>query len=83
MAVVLLLIGTNLKASRAVRGARFKKHVVEFSEDSGRAENRCDCEKDIGKNAKKPNALNSRLVPERSRLSSAAGFEAEDEPTSV
>ena len=41
MAEVLLLIGTNLKASRAVRGARFKKHVVEFSEDSGRAENRC------------------------------------------
>jgi hypothetical protein len=40
VAIVLLLIGTNLRAGRAGRSARFKKHVVEYSEDSGRAENR-------------------------------------------
>ena len=40
VAIVLLLIGTNLRAGRAGRSARFKKHVVEFSEGSGRAENR-------------------------------------------
>jgi len=38
VAIVLLLIGTNLRAGGAGRGARFKKHVVEYSE--GRAENR-------------------------------------------
>ena len=32
MAIVLLLIGTNLRAGGAGRGARFKKHVVEFTE---------------------------------------------------
>jgi hypothetical protein len=35
VAIVLLLIGTNLRAGRSSRGARFKKHVVEFSEGSG------------------------------------------------
>ena len=40
MAIVLLLIGTNLRANRAGRAARFKKHVVEYSESNGRAENR-------------------------------------------
>jgi len=39
VAIVLLLIGTNLRAGGAGRGARFKKHVVEFTEGSG-AENR-------------------------------------------
>ena len=32
VAIVLLLIGTNLRAGGAGRGARFKKHVVEFTE---------------------------------------------------
>ena len=32
MAIVLLLIGTNLRAGGGGRGARFKKHVVEFTE---------------------------------------------------
>ena len=40
VAIVLLLIGTNLRANRAGRAARFKKHVVEYSESNGRAENR-------------------------------------------
>jgi hypothetical protein len=35
VAIVLLLIGTNLRAGRTARGARFKKHVVEFNEGSG------------------------------------------------
>jgi len=39
VAIVLLLIGTNLRAGGAGRSARFKKHVVEFTEGSG-AENR-------------------------------------------
>jgi len=39
VAIVLLLIGTNLRAGGAGRGARFKKHVVEFTEGNG-AENR-------------------------------------------
>ena len=39
VAIVLLLIGTNLRAGSAGRGARFKKHVVEYTEGSG-AENR-------------------------------------------
>lgn len=37
MAIVLLLIGTNLRAGRVTRGARFKHHVVEFSEGQGAA----------------------------------------------
>merc|ERR1719438_144354 len=37
VAIVLLLIGTNLRAGRMTRGARFKQHVVEFSEGSGAA----------------------------------------------
>ena len=37
VAIVLLLIGTNLRAGRISRGARFKQHVVEFSEGSGAA----------------------------------------------
>ena len=37
VAIVLLLIGTNLRAGRVTRGARFKQHVVEFSEGSGAA----------------------------------------------
>ena len=37
VAIVLLLIGTNLRAGRSgSRGARFKKHVVEFNEGSGK-----------------------------------------------
>jgi hypothetical protein len=54
VAIVLLLIGTNLRANRgAGRGARFKKHVVEFAE--GKAESKlvpqreaaaCDFEED-------------------------------------
>ena len=40
VAIVLLLIGTNLRAGRAGRSARFKKHVVEYSEGTGKAENR-------------------------------------------
>ena len=32
VAIVLLLIGTNLRAGGAGRSARFKKHVVEFTE---------------------------------------------------
>ena len=32
VAIVLLLIGTNLRAGGGGRGARFKKHVVEFTE---------------------------------------------------
>ena len=40
VAIVLLLIGTNLRANRAGRSARFKKHVVEYSEGSGKAENK-------------------------------------------
>lgn len=39
VAIVLLLIGTNLRAGQVGRGARFKQHVVEFTEGSG-AENR-------------------------------------------
>ena len=39
VAIVLLLIGTNLRAGGAGRGARFKKHVVEYTEGCG-AENR-------------------------------------------
>ena len=31
------MIGTNLRAGRVTRGARFKQHVVEFSEGSGAA----------------------------------------------
>ena len=37
MAIVLLLIGTNLRAGRMTRSARFKHHVVEFNEASGAA----------------------------------------------
>lgn len=37
VAIVLLLIGTNLRAGRMTRGARFKQHVVEFNESSGAA----------------------------------------------
>ena len=37
VAIVLLLIGTNLKAGRVTRGARFKQHVVEFTEGNGAA----------------------------------------------
>ncbi|TRY70350.1 hypothetical protein TCAL_09418 [Tigriopus californicus] len=48
VAIVLLLIGTNLRAGRANRTARFKKHVVEYSEGSGRAENRLVAEPPIG-----------------------------------
>ena len=33
--IVLLLIGTNLRAGGAGRGARFKKHVVEYTEGAG------------------------------------------------
>ena len=40
VAIVLLLIGTNLRAGRAGRSARYKKHVVEYSEGSGRAESK-------------------------------------------
>merc|ERR1719312_1609511 len=35
VAIVLLLIGTNLRAGGAGRGARFKKHVVEYTEGAG------------------------------------------------
>ena len=37
VAIVLLLIGTNLKAGRITRSARFKQHVVEYSEGTGAA----------------------------------------------
>jgi len=37
VAIVLLLIGTNLRAGRMTRSARFKHHVVEFNEASGAA----------------------------------------------
>lgn len=37
VAIVLLLIGTNLRAGRITRSARFKQHVVEFNESSGAA----------------------------------------------
>eukprot|EP00093_Oithona_nana_P012596 12596.XXX_533412_535134_1 [CDS] Oithona nana genome sequencing. len=37
VAIVLLLIGTNLKAGRVTRGARFKQHVVEYTEGNGAA----------------------------------------------
>jgi len=33
--IVVLLIGTNLRAGGAGRGARFKKHVVEYTEGTG------------------------------------------------
>ncbi len=51
VAIVLLLIGTNLRASRAGRSARFKKHVVEFSENSGKAETRLVPERERGEAA--------------------------------
>ncbi|XP_040580110.1 uncharacterized protein [Lepeophtheirus salmonis] len=35
IAVVLLLIGTNLKAGKNLRSAKFKSHVVEFNEKDG------------------------------------------------
>merc|ERR1711878_190309 len=37
VAIVLLLIGTNLRAGRVTRGARFKQHVVEYTEGNGAA----------------------------------------------
>jgi len=33
--IVVLLIGTNLRAGGAGRGARFKKHVVDYTEGTG------------------------------------------------
>ena len=52
VAIVLLLIGTNLRAGRAGRSARYKKHVVEYSEGSGRAESKLVPEQDGGACAK-------------------------------